>query len=74
MDRIWIAMGMGWGVSRGGSDADVNVKKTEARAMGRDYVIRSEEISFFCIKRKREMNQTAIFDGDDELEEILVWP
>ncbi|NOT87994.1 MAG: hypothetical protein HOP03_07420 [Lysobacter sp.] len=50
MDRIWIAMGMGWGVSRGGSDAEKMLKrtqnKTEAQTVKRDHEIRSEVISF----------------------------
>ena len=31
MGRIWIAMGMGWGVSRGGDDAVVALKRTSKR-------------------------------------------
>lgn len=50
MGRIWIAMGMGWGVSRGGGDAGVTLKrnrnKTEAQPTGRNHVIRNEEFSF----------------------------
>ena len=50
MGYIWIAMGMGWGVSRGRDDALVMLKrsenKTKAREVERDHIIRSDEISW----------------------------
>jgi hypothetical protein len=63
MGRIWIAMRMGWGVSRGGSDVGVMLKraqsKTEAQPVVLDHAIRSETISF-DISRKREVDLTRM--------------
>jgi hypothetical protein len=59
MDRIWIAMGMGWGVSRGAGDVGVMLKrarnKTEVRLVVRNHAIRSEAISFGT-RRKQEVS------------------
>ena len=58
-------MGMGWGVSLGGGGTGVMLKrnrnKTEARAVERDDVIRSEAI--FSIRRKREVSRTPILNN-----------
>jgi hypothetical protein len=64
MDRIWIAMGMGWGLSLGRGDVGVMLKrtqsKTEARAIEHDHAIRREAISFFGIRCNREVNLTRV--------------
>jgi hypothetical protein len=48
MDRIWIVMGMGWGVRRGSGDAGVMLKrarrKTEVRLVVSDHKTPSEAI------------------------------